>query len=176
MWEGVSNEVGNKIHKVKPLVSTYESVTLWQIYFGHFKKTQMKKSRQKYIKSLELLFVWEKPLIFLNDGGIGNSLHLGFLFCFKASTKRRNETKWNLSKINDLLSVMKRKHAPIAFTLVFPSLFYTLELDSLQWIKDELRRGVLLLRTRFLSMHFDSQLRHDFVPSISRWGIEYSAK
>lgn len=113
-------------------MSTYEPVTLWQIYFGHFKKTQTKKSRQKYIKSLELLFVWEKPLIlFFNDGGIGNSLHLGFLFCFTASTKRRNETKWNLSKINGLLSVMKRKHAPIAFTLVFPSLFYTLELDSL---------------------------------------------
>ena len=70
-------------------------------------------------------------LIFFNDGGIGNSLHLGFLFCFNASTKRRNETKWNLSKINGLLSTMKRKHAPIAFTLVFPSSFYTLELDSL---------------------------------------------
>lgn len=66
---------------------------------------------------------------------------------------------------------MKRKHAPIAFTLVFPSLFYTLELDSLVNIKrlDEcssyFHASFHVLRTITLIVSYLMTSR--FVPSLS---------
>lgn len=167
MWESVESfEVGNKIHKVNTI-----SVYLWTSYtmanlLSSFQENPNEEVATKYIKSLELLFRLGKNLLsyFFNDGGIGNPLHLGFLFCFKASTKRRNGTKWNLSKIKWSIVGHETKTCTDCFYIgLFVLVLYSRTRISLVNIKDLRQRYVLLLRT-----HFDSQLRHGFVSSISR--------
>lgn len=87
--------MGNKIHKVNPLVFSYEAVTLLANYFRHFKKTQNEEVATKYIKSLELLFVWGKTsyLIFLTTAG--SEILCIWGFCFVLKQVQKEEMKQN---------------------------------------------------------------------------------
>lgn len=64
-----------------------------KIYFRHFKKTQMKKSRQNISNRLNFSSFGEKPLIFLTTAG--SEILCIWGFCFVLKQVQKEEMKQN---------------------------------------------------------------------------------